>query len=332
MPGETIFPPRPLSVTVANVRYRHVVTLSLVLGGIGLAVLAAALTGGPGEPGDSGGGTTVGLVLLALALVPPVLWRMRPPPRRLLIDGDGLRWDEPGDAWAVTWRELRKVTFSYTRPDTSQPRRAPVTPPRIELVLSPADGAFRHAHPEMEHLAEDSQGEPGVVYRLRLGNVHRHVGPIDDALTAFAAGKYERDGRDVPRGLRRPWAVVLSVALASAFSVVAFGSALWPPSEGDVADAATGSFWTAVVVAWLVRVWAGGTLAIGFLRWAATFVGGAFLVVLLLTALMLGGDLDGPGPARLAFGVPLSAGLLLSGLLLKRGEVREWSEARVQGR
>lgn len=329
MSPDMIMPPRPLTVTVSNVRYRHVVTLSLVLGGTGLATLVSALTG---ETGDSGGGTTVALVLLVLSVVPPVLWRMRPRPGRLLIDGDGLRWDDPEDAWAVTWRELKEVGFSYTRPDTSQPRLGPVTPPRIELVLSPADAAFRDAHPEMEHLAEDAPGEPGLVYRLRLGGVHRHVGPIDDALRSFAAGIYVRDGRDVPRGLRRPRAVVLSVALASAFWIVAIGYAtVRPPDGGTPTDVAMGSFWTAVVAAWLVRVWAGGTVAIGFMAWAATFIGGAFLVVLLLTALMLGGG-SGDSGARLALGVPMTAGLLVSGLLLKRAEVREWSEARVQGR
>lgn len=330
MPGEQFVPPRPLTVAVRSVRYRHVLTLSLVLCGIGLAVLVSSLTGGAGDGEDTAGGVVVGLVLLVLCLVPEAWWRTLPPPPLLSIDGDGIRWEAPDDTWDVPWRELGRIRFSYSRPDMSQPRRGPITPPRIELVLTPADSAFRDAHPELEHLADDAPGDPGVAYTLRLGKVHRHVGPIDDALTSFARGIYVRDGRDVPRGLRRPWAVAASVALASAFWIVAFGYAVLERRDGhDAADVAMGSFWTAVVVAWLARVWAGGALAIGFLAWAAMFVGGAFLVVLLLLALML----DGAGDlGRLAFGLPLSAGLLLSGLLLKRDEVRRWSEARAQGR
>ncbi|XRQ12517.1 hypothetical protein ACN3XK_16965 [Actinomadura welshii] len=328
MPGEMISPARPLDATVSNIRLRHVVTLSLVLAGIGASLAVSASTG------DGDGDTTglVALVFLVLALFPPVMWWQRPPADRLRIDAEGLRWDDAdGDTWTVAWPELEKVTFSYTRPDTSQPRRAPMRSPVIELLLGPASPDFHDAHPEMEHLARESSSGSGAGYGMRLGNVQHLVGPIDDALSAFAAGIYVRDGRAVPRGLRRPWAVVASIALAAAFWIPAMGYAMLGTSGGgDAADLAMGSFWTAVVTAWLVRVWAGGTMAIGFLSFTAGFIGGAFLVVLGL--LILTGAADGFGNGRLALAFPMSAGLLASGLLLKRNEVREWSEARTQGR
>lgn len=202
-------------------------------------------------------------------------------------------------------------------------------------MLSPAAPDFRDDHPEMEHLAEEAAGEPGLAYALPLGNAQRFVGPVDDALTAFAPGIYVRDGREVPRGLGRPWGVVVAVALVAAFWIPSMGYAtLWSSSGGDATDVAMGSFWTAVMVAWLARVWAGGTLAIGFMAWTARFLGAAFLIVMVLYGGMtLSSDnSERADLLRPASGVLLGAGLLVSGLLLRRAGVREWSEARTQGR
>ncbi|TDC52711.1 hypothetical protein E1281_18750 [Actinomadura sp. KC345] len=319
----------PLTVRVANVHLRHVVAVSAVLGGIGGAVLVPAVTG------DDAGGVLVSAVFVVFACALPAAWRASASHHRLTVDAAGLRMAGPiGDRWTVTWRELGRVTFSYSRPDLSQPRRGhPVQPPKAELVLSPASPDFRDAHPEMEDLAEEVSGEPGFAYSLPLGSLQRSVGPIDDALSAFAGGIYVRDGREIPRGLRRPWAVVASVALALAFWVPAMGYAALP-GGADPADIAMGSFWTAVVLAWLVRVWTGGPMAIGFMKFTATFIGGAFLAVILLLAGMGVGDGDTRSDdlQRYGFGVLLSAGLLLSGLLLGRADVREWCEARAQGR
>ncbi|TDC81329.1 hypothetical protein E1285_32920 [Actinomadura sp. 7K507] len=239
-----------------------------------------------------------------------------------------------GERWAVTWRELERVAFSYSRPDLSQPRRGqPVQSPKAELVLSPVSADFQDAHPEMEDLAEEAPGEAGLAYSLPLGNAQRFVGPIDDALNAFAGGIYVRDGREIPRGLRRPWAVVASVALALAFWVPAMGYAALS-GGADPTDIAMGSFWTAVVVAWLARVWTGGPMAIGFMKFTARFIGGAFLAVILLLAAMGldDGDTRSADLQRYGSGVLLAAGLLVSGLLLGRADVREWCEARAQGR
>ncbi|MGP4024291.1 hypothetical protein [Actinomadura sp. 3N407] len=323
----------PLTIKAANVHLRHIVALSAVLGGIGVVILVPAITG---DTDDPAGAIVIAAAFIVLAYAPPLMWRTSSRQRRLVLDADGIRMSgRDGRPWAVTWPELGKVTFSYTRPDTSQPsRRQPARPPRIELVLSPAAPDFRDAHPEMEHLAEEAPGEPGVTYSLPLGNAQRFVGPIDDALTAFAPGIYVRDGRDVPRGLRRPWVVVVAVVLVSAFWIPAMGYATFRSSGGgDAADVAMGSFWTAIMVAWLVRVWAGGPLAVGSLGWIARFLGPVFLIVMAWYGMNLSnGDGEGADLLRPAAGVLFGAGLLVTGLLLKRADVREWCEARAQGR
>ena len=330
--SEAPFPPSPLTFRVANIHLRHVVAVSAVLAGIGGAVLVPAVTGD--DAGDGAGGVLVSAVFVVFACALPVAWRASASQRRLTLDAAGLRMtDANGRPWEVTWRELGRVTFSYSRPDLSQPRRGkPVEAPKAELVLVPASPDFRDAHPEMEDLAEDASSEPGFAYSLPLGNVQRFVGPIDDALNAFAGGIYARDGREIPRGLRRPWAVVASVALALAFWVPAGGYAALSggPDPGDIA---MGSFWTAVVVAWLLRIWTGGPMAIGFMKFAARFIGGAFLVVIVLLAGMgVSTDARSDDLQRYGLGVLLSAALLVSGLLLGRDDVRAWCEARVQGR
>ncbi|TDC66724.1 hypothetical protein E1200_16230 [Actinomadura sp. GC306] len=333
MAGETITPREPVTVDVGNVHARQMVVGGTVAGAFGLIALAAAVTGNV----DGGTGVRItafalGLLFTLIGVLPLLMWRVAFRPRRLVLDVEGLRWEDPrGIPWAVGWAELSRVTFSFPKPDTGRPG----IPPPVELVLRPAEASFRDAHPEMAHLAVETSREPGVVYRLPLGHAQSAVGPIDEALTAFASGLYRRRGVRSVRRRVRPRAVEVSVGILATYWMAAVTGSVVQGMADDLKSAAIMIFWTLAVGIWLMRVLAGGPLAVGRMAHFGTAIGVVLLAGMAMLAFVL-------IPAKQDFqirelwvflpGLGAGGGLLLAGRLLARRDVREWAESRGQGR
>ncbi|MFF4291358.1 hypothetical protein ACFY0R_39600 [Streptomyces sp. NPDC001633] len=129
----------------------------------------------------------------------------------------------------------------------------------------------------------------------------------------------------------RPWPVVASVALFSAYLPFGIGLDVWAAAaDGSLREDLQGSAIALLAVsAWFYRIWQGGAMAVQAMTLLATGVG----------ALLLVGDFAvyalfphflwmGFGVARVALGLLLPAALLTSGLLLVRHDVVEWVASR----
>ena len=55
----------------------------------------------------------VGPLVAVGGLIGGGVWRRKARPRRLVIEPQGLRWEEKGRRWAVPWYELAAVALSY---------------------------------------------------------------------------------------------------------------------------------------------------------------------------------------------------------------------------
>ncbi|OLT12850.1 hypothetical protein BJF79_21385 [Actinomadura sp. CNU-125] len=318
-----------MSVDVANAQTRQIVVGAAVAGFFGVVAIAAAITGDvTGGTGARVAAFVLGTVFTLIGVLPLLMWRIAFRPRRLVLDADGLRWDDPrGRPWAVRWTELSGVEIVAPEPDTGAPRVSP----SVHLVLTPASPGFRDAHPEMEHLAR--RAGPGVVYRLPFGHARRVVGPIDEGLTSFASGLYRSRLRPVA-GPHRPRAVTASVALLGLCWLAAVSAAVL----GDGTDGRTvamAALWTAAFTVWLARIWLGGPLATGQMARFAPVLGAVlFFGVLLIAAAGYSGG-HPPDPSEdwvlLLLLLP-GAAVFAAGRLLGREDVRKWSEARAQGR
>ncbi|WP_248960718.1 hypothetical protein [Sphaerisporangium perillae] len=163
----------------------------VVAGALGLISVFSALTGQV-----EGGGATaavvgvLGVVFIAIALLPVLTWRKITRPRKLVIEQPGIRWDDPaGRSWAVAWSELAAVAVSRTvqrrfrLDDYLMPRKV-----MLRLDLFPADPGFRARHPEMEHLWEFHRVVNG--YRLPLGSVRKHIEPIEQGMRTHRPNIY----------------------------------------------------------------------------------------------------------------------------------------------
>ena len=105
----------------------------------------------------------------------------------------------------------------------------------------------------------------------------------DRALGHYAPEIYYRDGPAVPSPRDRPWTVNLCVALMGCFW--AFVVALPVLEEGAAsAPSWTIVLWTAVIVLWLSRVWAGGVLALTAAFTLSRLIGVIGLVAMALYA------------------------------------------------
>lgn len=97
---------------------KRAVKMFLLGGGIcafiGIMAIYSGLTGH--VSGTSG---TPAVIIGALFLVPALLfaasWRMMTRPRKFILDGGGITWDDPkGAPWSVRWDELAHVEITYT--------------------------------------------------------------------------------------------------------------------------------------------------------------------------------------------------------------------------
>ncbi|TMR29878.1 hypothetical protein ETD85_31060 [Nonomuraea zeae] len=161
-----------------------------VAGVIGLMAIFSALTGQ--VTGGAGTGVVVailGLVFLLIGLSPIIAWRRVSRPRRLVLDGFGVRWDDPqGRPWAVPWGELSGVGISRTRQRRVKPADYLFRKTMVRLDLFPADAGFRSRHPEMEHLWEFHTVENG--YRLPLGSNPKYIPVIERAMRQWRPAAY----------------------------------------------------------------------------------------------------------------------------------------------
>lgn len=75
---------------------------TVIVGPIGLMLITPAFTLDAGAVGVFWG--VIGFVLLAFALTPLVLWHKVMRPRKLILEQNGIRWDDPrGTSWAVLY-------------------------------------------------------------------------------------------------------------------------------------------------------------------------------------------------------------------------------------
>ncbi|XRQ12516.1 hypothetical protein ACN3XK_16960 [Actinomadura welshii] len=330
MTGETITPRDPVTVDVGAAQTRQIVVGATVAGALGVLALASVVTGNvEGGTGARVAAFVIGLVFALIGVLPLLMWRIAFRPRRLVLDADGVRWEDPeGSPWAVRWPELGRVTLSYPAPDYDSPRVSSA----VNLDLRPAEPGFRDAHPEMGHLIV--RGVDG--YRVPFGHAHSVIGPLDGALRSFAPAIYRREGPEIPVPRDRPRAVKAGVGLLACYwgasmtiGFVAGGYRLW--------NLAVMLFWTSLVAWWLVRVWAGGRTAVRLMAGLAKALGVVFLVMMAGFLLILATALDAVDV--LGFGIlwaflpGLASGtaLLVSGRLLSRDDVRAWSASRGWG-
>ncbi|MEV0612102.1 hypothetical protein AB0I81_02190 [Nonomuraea sp. NPDC050404] len=176
------FVPPPVLIDVAGDAKVKAVAGGAVAGAIGLLAIVSALTGQT----TGGAGTAVavgvlGLIFLAIGLLPLVTWKKIARPRRLVFDGFGVRWDDPqGRPWAVAWAELSGVGISRTRQRRVKPADYLMRKTMVRLDLFPADQGFRSRHPEMAHLWEFHTVKNG--YRLPLGSNPKYIPVIENAM------------------------------------------------------------------------------------------------------------------------------------------------------
>ncbi|MBE1530262.1 hypothetical protein [Actinomadura algeriensis] len=324
MPGDVSPSREAVSIRIGSLRTRMLATTGAAFVVLGVYTVFYAAVEMEGERATS---ILFGIACALLGLAALPLWWWVIWPRKLVIDAAGLhRVDPRGIPWTVEWRELERVTFAF--PQVADKSKGPV--PVLRIELRPADETFEDDHPEMERWEDSPPDEPGAVYRMPLGRNRKWIEPIDGALSAFAPGVYRPERRPVPEGRGRPVKVAASVVfLAVAWVVAMMYGAL---QTGDLGGAAIAVVWLLAIGAWLVRVWAGGATAIGFLITACTSLGGVLLGGAVLMAFVLGTDSDGWDGVLRPIGSMVLAGfaLLVPGRLLARPDVREWSAERAE--
>ncbi|OLT12851.1 hypothetical protein BJF79_21390 [Actinomadura sp. CNU-125] len=323
-----------MSVRIGSLRTRFLFTTGAVFFVLGFYTVFYSLVGDMEGGADSRAVSILfGIAMALLGLFPALLWWWVIRPRRLVFDAAGLhRIDPRGAPWTVRWEELERITFSF--PQLVGRPKGPV--PMMALELHPADASFGDQHPQMERWSVPSPDGRGDVYRLPLGRKRKFIEPIDGALSSFALPVYRPEGRPVHAGRGRPLKVAVSVPFLAVAWLV--GMVYGAMQTGDLGGAAIAVVWVLAIGAWLVRVWAGGPTAIGFLITACTSLGGVLLgAAVLFGAMQLGGVMDvgsdGMRGAIEVFGPMALAGLalLVPGRLLARPDVREWSAERSGG-
>lgn len=189
-------------IDVGKTDGRKAVIGAIVAGVLGMVALISSLVGAV----DGGGaGVAVGLVLGVLFLLPALFVVIRKDkvfrPRSLVLEPQGLRWDDPqGAPWAVPWGELAAVAVSKHTPmqvgseSLSDKLSGAATEKmlgeraHVRLDFYPVDPGFAGRHPELAHLWE-RQGVQGG-YRLPLGGNVKFIPIIAQAMAQFAPHIY----------------------------------------------------------------------------------------------------------------------------------------------
>jgi hypothetical protein len=186
-------PAPPAVIDVGKSSGRKLVIGSIVAGALGLISICAGLTGAvEGGPGTAIATIAIGSVCLLIGLLPVFFYKMAFRPRRLVIEQQGIRWDDPrGKPWAVQWRELAAVSISkhgalQVGPESVSDKVSGAIVDRVtgervmvRLDLFPADPGFHQRHPEMAHLwAQDR-------YRLPFGQSPGLIPQIEAPMRHF---------------------------------------------------------------------------------------------------------------------------------------------------
>jgi hypothetical protein len=330
------------AVTI-NVRAANLSPIILgcgVSGAIGVISVVSVFTGDvSGGAGERVAAFIIGSIFTLIGIAPLLMWRIVFRPRHLVLEPEEIKWDDPrGKPWRVAWHELSGVELSI-----GGTRGRGVT-----IIMAPADlERFQQRHPEMAHLLLGSS--PATGYRLPLGPTKRIVAPIDRALRSFAPDLYDSKVpelsqapavpdapivRDMPAVPRRPRALQVSVVLAALYWVGAISYAARNFSTWDTGQTMATAFWTLVVAAWLWRVWAGSSAAIGRLRWLTVKLGAITLVGVIVISVLVSRGWDTSNVTIVQGALPglaMGAALLVTGSLLARDDVRAWAHARTHG-
>lgn len=182
--------PPPVVIDLAHgVKAKSAAAIA-VCGGLGVLGISAGLTGRiSGGAGVAVASGVVGGLLLLIAVIAVLLWRVLTRPRSLVIEQAGVRWIDPrGSSWSIAWAELAAISVSRTV--NRNPRKL-VSSAMVRLDLFPADPGFRQRHPEMERLWELQRVRNG--YRVPFGDIPdslRLVPRLDEALREFAGPRY----------------------------------------------------------------------------------------------------------------------------------------------
>lgn len=179
-------PAQPVVFDLAAGGWARILLAVAVLGGLSGIGIVSAFTGGVlGGPAARIGVIVLSVIFLGMAVAALALGPILTRPHRLIVEPEGLRWDDPrGKPWYVPWNELAGVSIStFTRLTHNFGRRRLV---RIDLF--PGDAGFQSRHPELRHLWEVLGAEQR--YRLPLGGHESYIGEIDHALQTHAQAKY----------------------------------------------------------------------------------------------------------------------------------------------
>lgn len=189
-PGNHAAPGTSAEPIVLDVGKRAVKLFSLgggICAVVGLLGIYSGLTGH--VSGTSG---TPAVIIGALFLVPALFfaacWRMLTRPRKLVLDGSGITWDDPrGAPWSVRWDELGRVEITCKTKQLRAPGGGITTRrPQQYLDLYPGYHSFRQCHPEMENLWNLFGMHNG--HRMMLGPVPSSG--LDDGFRKFCPQIY----------------------------------------------------------------------------------------------------------------------------------------------
>jgi hypothetical protein len=182
-------PGSPVMIDLATGTATKTIAVAAICCAIGLTATLAALLGA--VSGGLGGRIVVlvlGLIFLALGILPLAKYKTLTRPRKLLIEPGGIRWEDPkGAPWAVPWNELAGVAIS-TATKVSRGQAITTTTTLVRVDLFPGDQGFQSRHPEMAHLWEHSGAKQS--YRLPLGPKGDSITAIDNGLRMYAQGRY----------------------------------------------------------------------------------------------------------------------------------------------
>ena len=183
--------PQPVVIDLGKSDTRKVLIGGSVAGALGILALVGAVSAFiDGEPVGGTIAAVIGVAFTFIAVMAVVKWKTISRPRKLIIEQQGVRLDDPqGMPWAVGWQELGAVSISRTQERAVQLADALVKRTLVRLDLHPRDPArFRPAHPTMEPLWEFHRVQNG--YRLPLGDSASFIAPMDHGLRMFAPQIY----------------------------------------------------------------------------------------------------------------------------------------------
>jgi len=183
--------PAPVVIDLGKSDTRKVLIGGSVAGGLGILALVGSVSAFlDGEPVGGSIAGIIGIAFTFLGVMAVVKWKTISRPRKLIIEQQGIRLDDPqGMPWAVGWQELGAVSVSRTQERAVQLADALVKRTLVRLDLHPRDPAtFRPAHPTMEPLWEFHRVRNG--YRLPLGDSAPFIAPLDHGLRTFAPQIY----------------------------------------------------------------------------------------------------------------------------------------------